>query len=78
MKALFLTQTPHEQTLPAMDVLQYLDANGNLTGGWWVVGEASQPHTVIICVDTTDEQIDIMAADAQYLFVGDVVEVQIG
>jgi hypothetical protein len=75
MRALFIVDSPHETALPALSEIQYVDAQGNTAGGWWVVGQAPTPNTVIICVDSEDATLDALAADENYLYLGDVVEV---
>lgn len=76
MRAIFLAKPPHESTLPSMGDLQYIDANGELAGGWWIVGEAPLPYSEMVCVDTTDEMLDEMAANPDYLFIEDVTDEQ--
>ena len=77
MKALFLVQSPHEGNLPPMGVLQYLDTEGNTAGGWWCVSEAPLEHPVIVCVDSTNIQLDEIANNPEYLYLDDVVEPEV-
>ena len=72
MRALFCVPFPHEQSLPAMDLLQYQDADGNLAGGWWTVGHSPIAPTVLVIVDTTDAMIDEMATNPDYLFLENI------
>jgi hypothetical protein len=74
MRAIFLVKPPHETTLPPMDELQYTNENGELAGGWWVVGEVPLPCSEMVCVDTTDDMLDQMAANPDYLFIEDVTD----
>jgi hypothetical protein len=74
VKGLFLVESPHEQNLPLMENLQFVDESGKLVGGWWVVGPAPTQNTVIVCVETSAEQLDEMADDPAYFYLGDVAE----
>lgn len=74
MKALFLVPTTHEQSLPPMEELQYLDVNGVLCGGWWCVGSSPQEDTQMVVVDTTDAMIETMDANPDYLFLEDITD----
>lgn len=85
MKSVFSVPSPHETNLPLMsettDIngnlvpgIQYLDSSGVLCGGWWCIGEAPKPNTVLVCIDSTEEFINEMANDPKYLYVGDVVD----
>jgi len=74
-KALFVVDSPHEPQLPEMTLLTYQDpATGHRRGGWWIMGEAPKPNTVIVCVEAPEAQLELMAADPKYLYVGEVVE----
>lgn len=71
MRALFIVPFPHEQSLPPMRDIQY-EENGELHGGWWVVGHVPQTNTVMVVIDTTDAMIESMNANPEYLFVEDI------
>ena len=58
---------------PAADVAIH-QRKGELAGGWWIVGEAPLPYSVLVCVDTTDEMLDEMAENPNYLFIEDVID----
>lgn len=81
MKALFVVPAPHEQSLPPMQAtetsmgLQYNDPiTGELCGGWWCVGNVPFTDTVMVVVDTTEEMIEEMNLNPDYLFLEDITD----
>lgn len=75
MKALFAVPTSHEVSLPPMDKLQWVDEFGVLHGGWWIAGHTPQGETTLIVVETTEEMINEMADNPDYLFLEDIEDV---
>ncbi len=74
-KALFIVPSPHEQNIPPMDGIQYLDVDGVLQGGWWV-SEVNVPCAVPsapIIIESSDEKLDAIVANyPDILYIEDI------
>ena len=70
-QAIFIVDTPHEQYLPSNAELGTKDGNG-----WWIVPEtvAPLPNTVCVIVDTSEEFMDVMAAQTDHWIYIDEVD----
>lgn len=72
MKALFVVDCPHEQYLPPKDedgnIMEgFFGAEGY---GYWIAPstEAPTPNTVCVVVNTSEEILDIMAAQTDHWY----------
>lgn len=80
MKALFLVVSPHTENLPpeqdtdGATGIYYLDASGNLAGGWWIAPEteAPMPNTTAVVINSTDAKLDEFAQLPNLFFLKDL------
>ena len=80
MQALFLVVSPHEVNLPpeqdtdGVTGIYYLDASGNLAGGWWIAEDTEAPmeNTTAVVIDSTDGKLDEFAQMPNLFFLKDL------
>ena len=75
MRALFVVPSPHDQSLPPLEDLQWTE-NGERHGGWWVVGNTPQGNTMMVIVDTTPAMIEAMSVNPDYLFIEEIPDAE--
>jgi len=72
MRAIFCVPFPHEQSLPPMDELHYMDGKV-LRGGYSCVGQVGKEAKVIVAVEASEVVLSTMAKDRRYTFLEDKV-----
>ncbi len=78
-KGIFVVPFPPESSLPPMHdpqggVQLHYTEGGVLKGGYSCIGQVPQAPTCLVLVDASSAAIAAMQADAQYLFVEEVVD----
>ena len=78
-KAIYLV--PIEASNPVLPPFQsddgyqlWYDDAGTLRGGYSLVGHVPQAPSCLVLVEASDAVLDLMAADARFVFMEDVVE----
>lgn len=73
MRAIFVVPSPHENFLPLMEEIQYIDIQGVIRGGYFCIGPAPQMQSVIICIDSNDEKLNTIVENyPELLYLMDV------
>lgn len=74
--AIFVAQIENGSPKINMEDMVYTDEiSGEQAGGFSVIGNAPNGETVVVRVWSSDEKLDLLSENPDFLFIQDVVEV---